>query len=104
RIAEQVAEVLVAAHGKGVVHRDLKPENVMLTPENDVKVLDFGLARSLSVGSSPDAETPTGATEPSEPAEASGSGGVTTPGTVVGSIGYMSPEQARGEAATTASD
>jgi len=85
-IARQVAEALEAAHDKGVIHRDLKPGNVMLRPDGSVKVLDFGLAKempSLPPGG-PDARSPTITVD------------FTTPGVVLGTAAYMSPEQARG--------
>ena len=84
-IAAQIARGLAAAHDKQIAHRDLKPENVFLTPTGGVKILDFGLARSTAEQSElTRAESPTMA-----PA--------TTPGTVLGTVGYMSPEQVRGE-------
>jgi serine/threonine-protein kinase len=80
--AQQIARGLAAAHDRGIVHRDLKPENVFLTRDGLVKILDFGLA-------SP---------SPSAPTEAAISRGVVTEtGTVVGTPGYMSPEQIRGK-------
>jgi hypothetical protein len=84
-VAVQIARGLAAAHDKHIAHRDLKPENVFLTPAGGVKILDFGLARSTAdVGDRTRLESPTVA-----PA--------TTPGTVLGTVGYMSPEQVRGE-------
>ena len=77
RVAEQIAEGLEVAHERDVVHRDLKPDNVRVTPEGLVKLLDFGLATQAS------AETTTGSQ-------------LTQAGMVMGTPGYMSPEQARG--------
>ena len=85
-IARQLAEGLEAAHKRGIIHRDLKPGNVKITPDGNVKILDFGLAKT--VGSPPGpAMTPWTAS----PREA------TQFGVVMGTVGYMSPEQARGE-------
>ena len=86
-IARQVVDALEYAHERGVVHRDLKPANVKITPEGRVKVLDFGLAKALSVehqAAQNPADTPT--------LTLSG----TEAGVVLGTPGYMSPEQARG--------
>ncbi|HEX9188694.1 MAG TPA: serine/threonine-protein kinase, partial [Vicinamibacteria bacterium] len=120
-MAVELAEALVAAHGKGIVHRDLKPDNVMVDDKGHVKVLDFGLSRSIA-----DEETVhLGAASPSEIPQPAADGGASpgTPppaatgneeaglsifrtrfGSILGTLGYMSPEQAQGHPATSASD
>jgi serine/threonine protein kinase len=90
--AVQIARALAAAHDRGIIHRDLKPENLFITVDDRAKILDFGLARQVTTvvagdqTYSPDASRQT------------------TPGTVLGTMGYMSPEQVRGEAGDQRSD
>jgi len=95
RIAEQVAAALAAAHAVSVVHRDVKPDNVMVRPDGSVKVVDFGIARTER---EPGSE---GGTAPSPPVDPAG---LTVTGELFGTPRWMSPEQARGETATAASD
>jgi eukaryotic-like serine/threonine-protein kinase len=93
-IAAQMAEGLAAAHEKGVVHRDIKPENVVITPSGFARILDFGLAKR--------SETAIGAGTGED--EATRSELLTDKGVVAGTVGYMSPEQIRGESVDGRSD
>src|SRR5262250_172128 len=89
----QIAQGLAAAHDKGIVHRDLKPENVFVTADGRVKILDFGLAKLTQ---------PEGGSGPQTNVATASPG--TEPGVVMGTLGYMSPEQIKGRAADARSD
>src|SRR5580765_7182634 len=91
KLAIQMADALAKAHSAGIIHRDLKPTNVMVTDDGLVKVLDFGLAKLTEVSNSEEASTRTLRHETDE-------------GTIVGTVSYMSPEQAEGKKVDARSD
>ncbi|MBI3861735.1 MAG: protein kinase [Planctomycetia bacterium] len=88
-IARGIADGLAAAHAKGIIHRDIKPENIFLTNDGSLKVLDFGLARLQTKTAKPPSDAPLLETQP---------------GTLLGTVAYMSPEQVRGQLADERSD
>jgi hypothetical protein len=95
QFARQIAEALEAAHEKGIVHRDLKPANIMVTPDDKVKILDFGLARIAE---------PVGPSSMVQAHSPTMSALATHAGVILGTASYMSPEQARGYTADHRSD
>jgi serine/threonine protein kinase len=94
KLSRQIAEGIEAAHAKGVIHRDLKPSNIKITPEEKVKILDFGLAKGSCFGFSSAELSNSPTTSMAETIE----------GKILGTVAYMSPEQTRGQSLDKRSD
>ena len=93
-IARQIADALEAAHEQRIIHRDLKPANVKVRPDGKVKVLDFGLAKPIAIPGAPDGPSQRRRSAPP----------MTEAGSILGTVAYMSPEQARGRPVDERSD